>query len=754
MLQFLQNFIYSGQFIPHGHCYLWKPGLVWLHVLSDSLIAIAYYSIPITLVYFVRKRQDLPFNWIFMLFGAFIIACGTTHIMEIWTLWHPTYWLSGFIKAITALVSVYTAVELVPLVPKALALPSPEQLEAANQKLHKEIIAHKAVQEALRNSEDLFRRLTACSPIGIFISDTEGNCSYTNPKYQAISGLTLTETLAQGWIKSIHPEDRSSVLSGWLAATGEASEYSGQFRCQTPQGMVRWVDARTSPIHSDVGKLLGYVGTVEDITERKQAEAERDRFFTLSVDLLCIAGIDSYFKRLNPAFEKTLGYTQEELLSKPFLDFVHPEDVAATIAEVEKLATGIPSIYFENRYRCKDGSYKWLAWTSSPDRESGFLYAIARDMTAQKQAEEELQSISLALENAVEGISRLDTQGRYIMVNKAYASTIGYQPEETIGMSWQQTAHPEDCEKMIAAYQQMLANGKVQVETRGVRKDGSIFYKEVVMIGAYDSKEQFIGHYCFMKDITERKQIEKELALRSVELERSNAELEKFAYVASHDLQEPLRMVASYTQLLARRYQGKLDTDADEFIDYVVDGVKRMQVLINDLLAYSRVGTRGKSFEPINCELIFERAVKNLQIAREDAGAAIAHSPLPTVMGDSSQLLQLFQNLIGNAIKFSGDRPPCIQIAAEPRTNEWIFSVRDNGIGIAPEYTERIFEIFQRLHTRDQYPGTGIGLAICKKIVERHGGKIWVETELPQGSIFYFTLPMVQIDNHASPNNG
>ncbi|MGB2723471.1 MAG: ATP-binding protein [Nitrospira sp.] len=224
------------------------------------------------------------------------------------------------------------------------------------------------------------------------------------------------------------------------------------------------------------------------------------------------------------------------------------------------------------------------------------------------------------------------------------------------------------------------------------------------------------------------------------ELGRSNADLQQFAYVASHDLQEPLRMVSSYTQLIARRYKGKLDADADEFIAFAVDGANRMQRLILDLLAYSRVNTAGRQFEPTAMETVLKAALNNLTNAVKESQAVITHDPLPAVMGDDKQLAQLFQNLLSNAVKFGGAQPPRIHISAKQTDGEWLFSVRDHGIGLDPQYADRIFVIFQRLHTREEYPGTGIGLAICKKIVERHGGRIWVESELGKGATFYFTL--------------
>ncbi len=245
----------------------------------------------------------------------------------------------------------------------------------------------------------------------------------------------------------------------------------------------------------------------------------------------------------------------------------------------------------------------------------------------------------------------------------------------------------------------------------------------------------------FRKDITERIQGEEEIRRYTAELKRSNEELQQFAYIASHDLQEPLRMISSYLQLIERRYQGKLDKDTDEFIGFAVDGAKRLQAMINGLLEYSRVETRGKPFEPTNTEEVLNHVLLSLKVAIEESAAVVTYDPLPTVRADGTQLAQVFQNMITNAVRFRREESLRIHISAKHEKNEWAFSVCDNGIGIDPQYKERIFIIFQRLHGRRQYPGTGIGLAICKRIVERHGGRMWVESEPGKGSTFYFTIP-------------
>jgi PAS domain S-box-containing protein len=365
---------------------------------------------------------------------------------------------------------------------------------------------------------------------------------------------------------------------------------------------------------------------------------------------------------------------------------------------------------------------------------------LQRQIMERERAEARFRGL---LEGAPDAIIIVDGSGRIILANSATARVFGYLPGELLGKPIEFLIpprfreHHEQHQAEYAARQfPRLMGDKRQL--LGQHKDGREFPVEVSL-----SPIEVEGGVVVMsavRDVTARVQTQVALARQTEELRRSNAELEQFAYVASHDLQEPLRMVTSYLQLLEQRYRGRLDADADEFIGYAVDGALRMQQLILDLLAYSRLQTRGQPFGTVDLRCSLEQALANLRITLQETEALVTHDELPAVPGDESQLTQLFQNLVGNALKFRREAPPRVHIGAQAGEREWTISVRDNGIGFAPEYSAQIFQIFQRLHTRAAYPGTGIGLALCKKIVERHGGRIWAESEPGAGSTFYFTL--------------
>ncbi|MEW6299160.1 MAG: PAS domain S-box protein, partial [Thermodesulfobacteriota bacterium] len=369
---------------------------------------------------------------------------------------------------------------------------------------------------------------------------------------------------------------------------------------------------------------------------------------------------------------------------------------------------------------------------------------VARDVTERQQMEAALREsearFRATFEQAAVGMAQASVDRRWLLVNQRLCEILGYPREELLTRTFHDLTHPEDLPTDLETVRRLLAGelSSYSLEKRYRRKDGTLVWVHLTVSLVEATPPYFIA---VIEDITARKQMEEALVRQAEELRRSNDELQQFAYVASHDLQEPLRMVSTYVELLAKRYRGQLDADADEFIGYAVEGAQRMKALIDGLLAYSRVESQGRALQPTDSEAVFQRVLTDLQPAIAESGATITHEPLPAVRADAVQLGQVLQNLLSNALKFRGTAPPSIHVAAQRDGAFWRFAVRDNGIGIDPRYAQRIFQMFQRLHTRGKYPGTGIGLAICKRIIERHGGRIWVESEPGTGATFFFTLP-------------
>jgi PAS domain S-box-containing protein len=372
--------------------------------------------------------------------------------------------------------------------------------------------------------------------------------------------------------------------------------------------------------------------------------------------------------------------------------------------------------------------------------------ALAAAVSERGRAEESLRRIVEAAPNA---LITVDAAGRIKQVNTHAEALFGYTREELLGQPVERLVpdrfhaqHRRDRQAFFAEAQaRAMGAGR---DLFGLRKDGSQVPVEIGLNPVTTSEGTFV--VASIIDITERKQMEEEMKQYAEELARSNTELEQFAYVTSHDLQEPLRMVISYCGLLQRRYKGRLDQDADEFIEFAVDGANRMRALVQDLLSYGQVGSNGHKQTSIDCSEALERALVSLQSAITENNARVTHGPLPTVIANPTEIEQLFQNLVGNAIKFHGDDPPEVKVHARQEDGTWQLSVRDNGIGIEPQYADKIFEVFQRLHRRKDYAGTGVGLAICRRIVERNGGRIWFDSEPGKGSTFYFTLPRGRLE--------
>ncbi len=487
---------------------------------------------------------------------------------------------------------------------------------------------------------------------------------------------------------------------------------------------------------------------VHDITERIKAEKalnESEKKYRDIIELanegIMIADTSGRINFVNAKMAEMLGYSPEELIGTDATSFVDKNDLELGQQKIENRKKGIQESY-EIRYTRKSGEELWCLISATPMYDNNGLHignmTMQADITERKLAEEALidseKKYSSIVETANEGIMIGNPSGIITYVNPKMEEMLGYSKEELLGTDGLFLIDKNELKIATKQIEDRKIGIKEEYERKFIRKNGEEIWTIVSATPMQDTNGIQTGNLSMITDITKLK-----IAMDG--LMRSNQELERFAYVSSHDLQEPLRMVTLYSQLLEKRYKDSLDSDADDFIEYIVDNAKRMKYLIDDLLEYSRVTSQTREFENIDLEKVLENILSNLSILIIENNVDVTHDPLPTIFADKNQMMQVLENLITNAIKFRGEKPPKIDISAKKGKKEWIFSVKDNGIGISPKHQEQIFEVFKRLHTREEYPGTGIGLSIVQKIIERHGGRIWLESELGKGSTFYFTIP-------------
>ena len=626
------------------------------------------------------------------------------------------------------------------------------------QNSHDASVSPAAVAPAVNGSgrlnlaPELYLRVLDSMAEGVSIAGEDGIILYTNAAEDRMFGYSSGELIGQHVsVQNAYSIDENlHLVSQVIDRLKAEGVWTGEWRNKRKNGSEFQTFARITTVTLPEKRF--FVCVQEDITERKKVEEELQRrteeltdFFENATVGLHWVGPDGTIVWANQAELDLLGYTRSEYIGRNISEFhVDPEvieDILCRLTNREALHS------YEARLRCKDGSVRHVLISSNVYWKDGqFIHTrcFTRDISDRKIAEEARIHLGAIVESSDDAIISKDLNGIIRSWNKGAERIFGYTADEIVGKPVTTLAVPERVEEIPNILDRIRRGERVDhYITKRQTKDGRVLTISLTVSPIRDSTGRIIGASKVARDITEREQVEQMLRAANNALRRANADLEQFAYAAAHDLKEPLRMVTVYSQMLNRAFREVLGAEGQKFLAYSIQGAQRMDALVQGLLAYLQASKFSEELlSATDAGTALQRAVENLQLTIEESGASVTRAKLPAVRVHEVHLEQLFQNLLGNAIKYRGARPPCIAVGAEQSSSgETVFFVRDNGIGIAPEYKEQVFELFKRLHTTDRYSGSGLGLSICKRILEHYGGRIWVESELGRGSTFYFTVP-------------
>jgi PAS domain S-box-containing protein len=604
---------------------------------------------------------------------------------------------------------------------------------------------------ASRDNEARFCALVEASAQIVWATDANGLIVEDSPSWRTYTGQTFEEWRTSGWLDCVHPDDRESAEGSWQEAVRNRRPFYHEYRIRHVSGEWRWTAGGAVPLVAPDGKTTGWVGMNTDITERKNVEMERDRANALlttildsSPDVILAKDHEGRHLALNEAAARIIGLPVSEVLGQTDREIAKPE-VAGPIMEVDRevMHTG-KTVSIEEHYPDPSGRPLFFQSIKAPLLDEfgvpAGIVVVARDVTKQKQAEEALRRSEEEFRTLADNISQLawmtDESGSIFWYNQRWYDYTGTTLETMRGWGWQTVHHPSHVERVVAHIKHCFETGKTWEDTFPLRgKDGAYRWFLSHALPIRDEKGRILRWFGTNTDITQRLKTEQELR-------RANDDLEQFAYSVSHDLQEPLRSVSIYSELLIRRCGERLDGEAQELLRYLAEGAARMEALVGDLLEYTRVVKLDVSTDKTDANAVLATVLSNLAETIAALDARVISGELPEVRASAVHLQQIFQNLISNALRYRGREHPVVHVEAGQHDGGYaLFSVKDNGIGFEPQYKEQIFGLFKRLHNSTEYPGTGLGLAICRRIIERYRGRIWAESSPGEGSTFYFTLP-------------
>jgi PAS domain S-box-containing protein len=762
MWNFLADILNADTLSPHGICLLWRPELVWLHLVSDAVIGFAYFSIPLALAAFVSKRRDVEFGWVIWAFVVFIVSCGTTHFLSIWTLFVPDYGVEGLAKAFTAVVSLATAIGLWPLLPKALAVPSTGQLQQANealraglgernqalQALQQEKNERLRTEEQRRKADQVFKDLLEAAPDAIIIMNRAGDIVLVNAQTETLFGYARAELIGRKIefllpprYHAKHPSHRDKFFAAPnVRPMGVGLELFGQRK----DGTEFPIEISLSPLETDDGTLVS--SAIRDITARRKAEQKFKDLLEAAPDAIIIVDQAGDIVLVNSQTEKLFGYARTELLGHkielllpPLYHAKHPTRRNQFFAAPNVRPMGVGLELYGQR---KDGTEFPIEISLSPlETEEGTLVSSAiRDITARRKAEQKFKDL---LEAAPDAIVIVDQSGDIVLVNSQTEKLFGYARTQLLGNKIElllppryHANHPSHRNRFFAAPN--VRPMGVGLDLYGQRKDGTEFPIEI-SLSPLETEEGMLVSSA-IRDITERKQYGSTMQEKNIELQAAVQELDAFSYSVSHDLRAPLRAIDGFSRILLKEYGPTLAEEAREYLQIVRDSTVRMGRLVDDLLTFARLGRQPMSKQQVPTGTIIEQVVRDLRQQAEGRSISVSVGEMPPLWGDPALLKQVFINLIGNAFKYTRMRAEAvIEIGSREIGGEQVFVVEDNGAGFDMQYADKLFGVFQRLHRAEDFEGTGVGLAIVQRIVQRHGGRVWAEAAVDRGATFYFT---------------